>query len=502
MALIFLLLLYSQNVGAQEQSYFWDIESEAETLLPYLKEALGDEANKQIFTAQDLKKHLEVRQLKTHACFSGVSKCGSPFSIVLDALKLSGVVTLQKKADGFHFALLDERKEVVREATIKYSKPKRAAYALISELFDATGTVVFISKPPGAEIRVDDKVRGITPFHLQLPVGQFQYTFSYKDFKSVDARFSLKKGQIKTIEETLKANTGQLTILDAPTDSEVFINGNREGFVGEKIELEPGSYTLQIRKDGYLSAFEDIEIKPGEQLNKNIVLERSNPFLRDVSTEAISHRKFVLRLSYEHGYQQATFQDARNSDNEILLGLTDTSGQLGLDEPLQTTLHTNGARLEFLYQLENFGLSFASISLLSGSANHRASVLSADGETRRNATITSSNRLQLRPFQLTYRRFYKNFVPTVELGLGVDLHWFNAALDGAETDASFSTRQAFWTFGIAGQYFLTNSLFGIARYSFQDYFSFGPGADHQFSIGLGIAFGNLFGVDPEPPEQL
>ncbi len=502
MALIFIFLLYSQNLGAQEQSYFWDIKPDAELLVPYLKEALGEEAQRQVFTASELGNHLEARSLKTHACFSGVRKCGSPFSIVLEALQLAGVVRVERRNDGFYYALLDERKEVIKESLISNEEPKQAAYKLISTLFDATGTVVFISKPAGAEVRINDVVRGVTPFHVQLPVGEFQYTFSLNFFESEDARFSLKKGQIQTIEKTLKANLGNLKILDAPEGAEVLVNGARVGFSGEEIRLDPGLYTVEIRKEGYLSVFENIEIKSGEKLTKNIGLEGSNPFLRDVSSDAISHRKFVLRLGFEHGYQRATFQDARGSENGILLGLADGDGNLGSDFPIRRTLHTNGARLEFLYQLRNFGLSVASISLLSGNANHIALALDADGTTRDIAIITSSNRLQIRPFQLTYRRFYKNFVPTAELGLGVDFHWFNADVVGKDKQLSFSTSNAFWTLGLAGQYFVTNSLFGIARYSFQDYFASGPGADHQFSLGFGIAFGNLFGVDPEPPEQL
>ncbi|GEM_PF-2168897 len=500
MALIF-LLLYVQNVVALEQTYYWDSDEESKPLLPFLKDALGEEGGQHIFTIEDLERHLEAREVPLPKCFEATEKCASPFSLVIQSLKLAGVLKLRKTEDGFSFALTDERKDVIRSAKIIEQDPKKAAYALISKLFDATGTVVFITDPPGADVRIDGKVEGQTPFHLQLPIAEFKYTISLLGYRPIDAEFSLKKGQIHTIETELITLHGSMKV-EGIADAEILINGKRIGFSDEDIDIEPGIYTIQIAKEGYLSQHENIEIKPGDRTIKKVRLERSNPFLREVSTEAIAHRKFILRLSFEHSFQRASFQDAKSGDNKKLIGLVDKDQQLSIDEAIRGTLQTNGARLEFLYQLENFGLAVASFSLLTGSTEHRAFVAAADGQSRSLATIRSSNRLQFRPFQLTYRRFYKNFVPTAELGLGVDLHWFNATLDDSGEEISFQRSEAFWTLGLAGQYFFTNSLFGIFRYSFQDYFTGGPGADHQFSLGVGISFGNVFGFDPEPPEQL
>ena len=158
-------------------------------------------------------------------------------------------------------------------------------------------------------------------------------------------------------------------------------------------------------------------------------------------------------------------------------------------------------RFGALYQLRHVGLALMSASLITGSPDRRGFVDDGSG-TDVEVNVDKSTRLQIRPFQVNYRRFYKNFVPSVELGIGIDFHWFDATRVDDNSTLDFRRVESFWTLGFTGQYFITNGLFGFAKYGYQDYFTPGPGADHLFNVGVGVAFGNLLGFDPEPPETL
>jgi hypothetical protein len=281
------------------------------------------------------------------------------------------------------------------------------------------------------------------------------------------------------------------------------VNGKLAGTAGEPIELEPGNYTLEVRAEGFEPMRDAVTVEPGLSVRRSAPLEEDNPFLRDVSSDAIIFNNYILRFGFELGLQRSTFQDARSNDDTPVefAGLADENGALPRDAVIRETIGTAGLRVDAAYGLKKFGLVLVSLSYLSRKTDLNGFV-DAPGVGEVPVTITAIRRLQVRPFQVFYRHFIKNFVPFVEGGIGINFAWLTA--EGADFAGPERLRRvdALWTLAMGGQYYFNENLFGMARYSIQDYFEPNLGTDHQVSLGVGAAFSNLFGFDTEPPETL
>lgn len=69
----------------------------------------------------------------------------------------------------------------------------RAAVKKLEERLAATGAqpLIVYSDPPGAEVRIDGRVRGTTPFHLVLPPGSYDVTLALADHERVTQEIAM-----------------------------------------------------------------------------------------------------------------------------------------------------------------------------------------------------------------------------------------------------------------------------------------------------------------------
>lgn len=481
----------------------WDItgDGDLEAFRKGVSEALAEDAARHLLTDEAFQKWLGERSVEVPGCFRGLAECVSPGAILFDALELSGRLRVTLGPDNASWAIVDGRGQALREGVVTEKDPRKRAFAVVREIFDATGVVTIGSEPPGATVEIDGRSVGTTPFTYRVDVGEHTYRLRLQDYETAEGSLVVSSGRATTIKETLDQLAGTLLVVDAPENAEVYVNGQLAGRAGKPLTLEPGSYTLEVRAEGYEPLSDAVTVEPGLAVKRSAPLQQSNPFLKDISSEAIIFNNYILRFGFEYGIHDASFQDARSNDEDPVefIGLADESGNLagGLQERLGTT----GLRLDASYGLKNFALVLVSLSYLSRSTDVDGFV-SLPGVGNVPVTITSVRRLQLRPFQVFYRYFYRNFVPFLESGIGINFQWLEA--QGADFSGGKTLRRtdALWTVAVGGQYYFTENLFGLLRYSFQDYFERGLGSDHQISIGVGAAFPNLFGFDAEPPEQL
>jgi hypothetical protein len=456
-------------------------------------------------------------------CLQGLEACVSAQAMAFDALNVTLVirVDVSKQADGFvaSYELVDRRGGVSRQSEVSAPSARDLGFAMAGEIFDTTATVSVHSEPPGAEVEIDGEAVGTTPLNYRLPVGAHRYTMRLADHHPVEGSFELDHsgaedhagGQdheasgVKEIRASLDQLPGALVIDGAPDGARVFVDGQERGLAAERIEFEPGEYTIEVRKDGFDSYRDTIALSPGQTVTKQAPLDKSHPLLKDIEPNAIAVNRYIGRLSYDHSLHNTTFRDARgdigDTDFEFLSFSKDDQPML-VREDLRRFAAPNGARFDFTYSWENFGLVLLSASYVSTTLDQKALVSSSAADDPVAVTVTDLSRLQLRPLQLRYRHFYQNFAPFVELGTGINIQWVEAEGELLEGPVTLSNSEAFWTLGLGGSYFFTPNVFGMARYSAQFYFDDGLGTESVLSVGAGVALPNLFGFEPEPPETL
>jgi hypothetical protein len=473
-----------------------------------LDEALSEANRRHLMTSDAFESYLEERSASVPSCLKGLERCISPSSLVFRQLELTALVRVEVQSNGesltASYELVDHRGDIVQQAEVDASAPRELAFTLAGELFDATGTVTIESTPSGAAVRIDDRIVGTTPLETRLPVGKHTYTLQHPDHSNRGGTFELASGASETVAQTLEKRPGTILIRNAPEGASVHVDDEKIGPVGERLEVEPGSYQLEVRADGYEAYRGSVEITSGELYQRSIPLERSNPLLNDVNPDAIAVNNYIARLTFDQSIHGTTFRDARGSAGDTAYefqGFTNDAGALPPGEPVRRTLAPNGLRLDLSYFTRHLGVIFLSLSYTGANIDRQAVVETASNETFL-ARATGLHRLQLRPLQVSYRHFFGNFVPSVELGTGIAFQWIDIGETADTPQMTLNQTEAFWNLGVTGQYFFDANWFGLVRYSAQDYFNRGKGLEHIISIGVGAAYPNLFGFEPEPPEQL
>jgi hypothetical protein len=484
-------------------------EQTLDPLRAQLDNALAGESGTHVFGRRGLSEQLTETSTDVPACLKGLESCASPETLVFDALDLTLLIRVELSRDSSGFSatyeLVDRSGDVSRTNTVEATTLRELAFAMAGDIFDATGTVTVQSTPTGAEVTIDGQKVGTTPLTYRLPTGEHTYEITLPEYKTSRGRFDLDSQKESIIERELERLEGIFMVQDAPEGAEVYLDGKAYGRAGESLEVEPGKYTLEVRAEGYEPYREDIDIKPGSITKRSVDMSKERAFLDEVEPDAIALNSYIARLTYDHSVHATTFRGARAEQGGTEYewrGFTNDDGQLPEDATLRRSMDPNGLRLDFAYSWRNFGIVLLSTSYVASDLDLSARIDSSDADRTVPVTVDSVKRLQLRPIQVRYRRFYDNFAPFLELGTGINLQWVRTTGELLEDPVTLYNSEAFWTFGIGAEYFITPNVFGLARYSGQFYFDGGLGTEHVFSFGVGVALPNLFGFEPEPPEKL
>ena len=476
-----------------------------------LTQALQGASGTHLVGEEAFGKLVESRRPDGLRCLWGKESCESADALVLDALGVALIVRLRARQDGKSFeasyALIDRRGRPDSEPTVRSTSWSDLGFAIVRQLYNATGAVAFDSTPQGATVLIDGAPMGKTPFETRLPIGRHAYTMTLERHAEVPGEVIVTAGkeeEATQVNVTMQGALSGLTFTQAPPGAQVFISGIEAPFDPlQPIELPPGSYTYQVQAKGYETVKGQVDLEPGMNVQRSAASTTLNPLFRDVSRAEIAHNHYIIQLSYAHSFQTTSFRGARaqNDGPEDLVFVRfvdDASTESG------RFFDTNGIRLDLTYALDNFALTLLTLSYLTDTQDHRALIEGYDTGEEREVEFLKLSRLQLQPLQVHYRYIYKNLMPTVGLGLGVNFQWIDVKeIGAAESDAfSMSQNEAFWTGEVGINYFVTPTWFGSLRYNFHDHFNVGIGTEHSITFGVGGAFANIFGVEAEPPALL
>jgi hypothetical protein len=125
-------------------------------------------------------------------------------------------------------------------ATLAASMPKTPTH----------GVLLFASKPAGAEVLVDGKVVGKTPYEARLPAGDYWIQLRAAGHKTYERRLALAADAKIAIDETL-AKTGRLDISSTPAGATVYLDGQRVGITPITLDAVLGDHAIIVERAGY-----------------------------------------------------------------------------------------------------------------------------------------------------------------------------------------------------------------------------------------------------------
>jgi len=128
------------------------------------------------------------------------------------------------------------------------------------------GLISISSVPAGAQVSVDDKYAGITPFKTdRLSVGSHQIRFSKDKYKDKSLTVLMERGQEKELNVRLSGQKGSLSVSSDPSGAEVYLDGELKGNTPFLIYgVTIGEHLLKLTKIGYGDIDTKVNIEENE----------------------------------------------------------------------------------------------------------------------------------------------------------------------------------------------------------------------------------------------
>ncbi|HMJ05812.1 MAG TPA: PEGA domain-containing protein [Chthoniobacterales bacterium] len=148
------------------------------------------------------------------------------------------------------------------------------------KLFDfATGKIAVTSAPPGAEIFVDGKQRGVAPFELELPAGAHHLSARIAGWPAEEREVEVEKSKQTTA--AFEFANGSVKIITAPAGAIVLSDGRELGLTPLLLEeVKPGEIAYELRLPGFKPATLRGTVQSKRQTFLDARLEKSAPAAR------------------------------------------------------------------------------------------------------------------------------------------------------------------------------------------------------------------------------
>lgn len=130
------------------------------------------------------------------------------------------------------------------------------------------------SAPSEATVYLDSVNVGRTP--LSGPVGAGEHTLRLERDGFLPARrpFTVERGEARTLRDTLQTARGTLAVNTLPDSATVRLEDRTLGATPVSTEVQAGTYTLRIQREGYRTVERTVSVPTGGEQRVNLDLQR------------------------------------------------------------------------------------------------------------------------------------------------------------------------------------------------------------------------------------
>ena len=145
-------------------------------------------------------------------------------------------------------------------------------------LLPADGTLVLRTTPAGADVTVDSRYAGKTPFEIPLrPDVTYTIRISKAGYEMVSRKVKVSSNKVSTITVALTVKEGILYFKVKPADAELLVDGEPMGSVPPELRLPAKAHRLEIRKEGYETFRTVATPRPGFPQEVTVALVKETP---------------------------------------------------------------------------------------------------------------------------------------------------------------------------------------------------------------------------------
>jgi hypothetical protein len=205
-------------------------------------------------------------------------------AVTLDgAVQDPSPVTVSNVPPGEHLIEVSKAGYEDMRRTVSLTPDQRLALDL--QLDQTRGLVLVTSEPTGAEVSVNDAVRGNTPLLItDLPLGQYRLKLATDGYMPKTVDLSIKDRVPLKVEVPLTSDSASLILDSEPAGATVAVNGVPSGTTPCTVDRIPaGDCKLEVTLEGYAPYVSDLKLAVGQQQKITIPLAPLPPELTIVS---------------------------------------------------------------------------------------------------------------------------------------------------------------------------------------------------------------------------
>lgn len=177
-----------------------------------------------------------------------LGKLGSVYTI---DLRLIDVQTgrIDKTITEDHSGDLTDLLQVMKSVAMRFAalETRQASSVKISSM----GSLQIVTRPSGAEIYLNDRKVGETPFKgEQMKTGEYRLRITKDDYQDYETTIAILENKLTEVNQDLVA-IYELYVVSDPENATVFINDNEIGKTPVTKKLPRGSYKVKISKPNF-----------------------------------------------------------------------------------------------------------------------------------------------------------------------------------------------------------------------------------------------------------
>lgn len=170
-------------------------------------------------------------------------------------------------------------RERYKRTTKRIDIPDRGERRIVIEMEPLVGYVTFESRPPGAQVFLDnDTLLGETPLiHRAVPVGEHAYELRKDNYKNVPGTVTVEEDYVYSLAHELPAREAEIVLLSRPSGARIWLNDEeRTELTPAKFQLTPGDYSLRVHAKGYIMAEQSVRLGANEQKTVELAMKEGD----------------------------------------------------------------------------------------------------------------------------------------------------------------------------------------------------------------------------------
>lgn len=154
---------------------------------------------------------------------------------------------------------------------------------------DARAILIFDSKPSGADVYINDQLKGKTPYQgLSHMIGdQLNIKVKESSHRTYEFNVSLNQAITQLDPVTLEAGQAKLMVLTEPftANAVVYVDGQAKGTAPVQIDLTTKVHEIYANANGKKTTVEQVQLKDGESQQLVLPFSTTLPLLAQMSIE-------------------------------------------------------------------------------------------------------------------------------------------------------------------------------------------------------------------------